>query len=284
MPGTGDHEPRYSFRFKISEHARRVFLQNSLPVPHQAVRAIDGRNDLAPLLPTFLGTVMANKTAWDRYTDELLRDDLRYTRNPGTLATQRRTMARALRYINGAIIPSGTLAAEVRQSTDHTRNVLHDEAAGGRLVEDAAVIAAGVFGELHRPVGDFQTLVFGRPALPRLAIAPAMVVSFGGGHELKRLLKGRLADVTGDEQALFTAIATTKDLDLSGHLKTTRRQCLTHELLREGDRLGVPLKRPHQLAAVRAEDPTPSAGARPQEMAPGSVSSTWRAPLPRETT
>lgn len=285
VPGTADgREPRMSFRFKISEHARRVFLQDSLPVPHQAVRRIDGRNTLAPMLLTFLGTVMNDKTAWDRYTDELLRDDLRYTRTPGKPAEQRRVLSRALRYVNGAMVPTGTLATEIRMAVDGKRNVLHVTKTPFQQVLHFVTSS-------QRPDDRRGTRQpwQRRPTKDegfKIADWTAQLLEYAGDDHSRVFYEtvARRFIVTGNEQVLFTALATTKDLDRSGHLKTTRRQCLTHELLREGDRLGVPLKRPPEAVALRAEDPTPLAGARPQELAASEPPTSQGHPSPRETT
>jgi hypothetical protein len=285
VPGTGDHEPRMSFRFKISEHARRVFLQDTLPVPHQAVQRIDGRNNLAPMLLTFLGTVMADKTAWDRFTDELLRDDLRYTRTPGKPAEQRRVLNRALRYVNGAIIPTGTLATEIRTAVDGKRNVLHVSKAP--FQQALKLVPSSQRPDDRRGTREPWQRRPTKDEAFKVVDWTAQLIEYAGDDHSRVFYEAaaRRFILTGNEQSLFTALATTRDLDRSGHLKTTRRQCLTHELLREGDRLGVPLKRDPQSAAVRAQeqqDPAP-AGARPTGLAPSETPSAPGTTFPRET-
>jgi hypothetical protein len=254
ISGTQDRQPRYSFRFKISEHARRVFLQDSLPVPHQAVRRIDGRNDLAPVLLTFLSTVMADKTVWDRYTDELLTDDLRYTRNPGKPAEQKRVVHRALRYINGALIPTGTLAAEVRRSSDGRRNVLHVTKTTFQQTL-RFVPSSRTTDNRHGPRQPWQR----RPTSDERAKTTewtTRLLDFAGDQHSAVFYQtaARRLIVTGNEQALWSAIADAQDLDRSGYIQTTRAQTLTRNLLDHARRLNVPLRR----SAVSSQPPHPT--------------------------
>jgi hypothetical protein len=263
VPGTGDHEARMSFRFKISEHARRVFLQDTLPVPHQAVRRIDGRNNLAPMLLTYLGTVMADKTAWDRYTDELLREDLRYTRTPGKPAEQRRVLNRALRYVNGAMIPTGTLTTEIRPSTvDRRRNVLH--------------VSKAPFQQALKFVPSSQRPDDRRGARQQWQRRPTKdegekigewtseLLAFAGDEHSAVFYEttARRFILSGNEQSLFSALADAKDLDRSGYIQKTRAHTITRNLLAEGNRLRIPLRRSPlagDLPAATHTPPTPVA-------------------------
>jgi hypothetical protein len=275
IPATDDgREARHGIRFKFSDHFHRVLTQDSLPVPHQAVRQIDGRNTLAPILLTYLSTVMADKTAWDRYTDALLVEDLRYTRNAGKPAEQKRTIERALRYINGAIIPTGTLSATIGPAVDGARNVLHVRKAP---FQQALRFVPPSHREDRRrtPREPWQR----RPtALEKVKVGEwaAQLLAFGGDEHSAVFYEmcARRFILTGNEQALFTAMASARELDSMGHIQTTRAQVLTRELLVQGDRYRVPLRRPKVAPTAPEQFPAPSAGARREGSAPHSEAST----------
>lgn len=249
---------------RLSDDVQKFLDQDPLPIPDEALTSIDARNDLAPLLLAWASIALSKKPSWERRLDELLVDDLRYLPKAGKPADQKRIVDRALKYIDGARITTGIIRARVEPlvggggyKLSVTKEPLQLD-----LVDTPNRPASA--DHRHGPRAPWQR----RPTIEQrelIALWTRDLLAFGGDERstVFYTTAARRFIVSGNAQSLHLALGSANADHLAGHIVKSKARAVTAALLREADRLHIPLRRPAGFVADQPEETIASGAGEP---------------------
>jgi hypothetical protein len=235
--------------FRFSEDVEKFRQNYSFPVADEDILSIDPRNALAPLLLAYLSVMLNDKPMWRRDVVELVATDLRYVQSNLKPAVARRMLERALTYVNGRAVTTGTVSARIEsnQAGDSYNLVVHKEPFQLTLHEE--------WGSGKKPLDrrhGYREPWQRRPTKEEQARINVLLEDLlAVGQDLHSTVfyttAARRFTVTGHGDKLYMPIATARAAKNMGEIRDSAAKLLTSQILELADKLRIPLRRPQNF-------------------------------------